>query len=151
MSADIVAVLVVPLPGDPSGLLGDVTLDGTVVSRPPRVHRPWMEDYGSPTGGEHHPEWAPVEYDVSCEEPPYGGLPVWWEGALVPDGWDRLRRHMRSHALPRDPEPGNVRWAALVAQDLRLIARAVFLARVDGRLVEIVRGEGGCFTEVVRG
>lgn len=41
--------------------------------------------------GRAFPAWAPMCPD--CGGPGRSeGLPLWWDGALVPEGWDRARR-----------------------------------------------------------
>lgn len=70
-------------------------------------------------------------------------LPLWWNGALVPEGWDRAVRVFEAWVkgeipnLPRSPALDNCDFmaAALVRADLA--SRVVRLARVDGRLVEV--------------
>jgi hypothetical protein len=138
----IVAVLVVPAEGDPGGLLAR----GGCEARPPLVHRrialitdpayTWLN--GWRTQGS-------IASDVES------ALPLWWDGALVPEGWDRARRvYAASCADHPDviadraydtPSPGMQRLLALadmlVSHGL-VASRVVRLTRdADGRLVEV--------------
>ena len=128
--SDIVAVLVVPAEGDPGGLLAD----GVAGSSPPYVGLGPAYEPGRP-GGE--PEWA---------------LPLWWDGALVPEGYDRARRVVAGTLSAPGLVGGDsaVRaWLRDLGESLadaeRLAAEVaecgygsvVRLARVDGRLVEV--------------
>lgn len=141
MSAEIVAVLVIPAEGDPGGLLAE----GACQAWPPRVGSSAAHDYGSWKAGAK--EWTPMGWD---EQGAYDteALPLWWDGALVPEGWDRARRSMYRAVSKLDGEsepwclldPGlsDVLWAAArLAAGQRLASRVVRLARVDGRLVEV--------------
>lgn len=77
-------------------------------------------------------------------------LPVWWDGALVPEGWDRARRVAWDRSgFPEGPElaatldsaevmcPG---WEAVLrlarALEAAGLCRLVLLDLVDGRHVE---------------
>jgi len=68
-------------------------------------------------------------------------LPLWWDGALVPEGWDRARRVARAAGVTTfwpDEEPSLrsvVRQGELLIEG-NLASRVVLLDRVDGRLVE---------------
>lgn len=121
--SDPIAVLVEPAERDPAGLLDPAPLGlGGCPACVTEGPGGWVHGMrSSPTG---EPRWA---------------LPLWWEGSLVPEGWDRLRRVMRAHALDQDPDAGQVRWAAAVAVKHapgNACARVVLLDRIDGRLVE---------------
>jgi hypothetical protein len=123
-----VAVLVVPAEGDPGGL----KTPGSCGSRPPLV-------YHDPDDGTWR-DWGHVWHRAA--------LPLWWDGALVPEGWDRARRVeetvQRSGEVlepwPLDPmRRGGARYVQLLARALvtaGLASRVVLLDRVDGRLVE---------------
>jgi hypothetical protein len=127
--ADVVAVLVVPADGDPGGLRGSTRL------ALPRCPSPVEETHAG----------APPMVVLS-EPPDYPeALPLWWDGALVPEGWDRARRAW-SHAPGHTPLGVGHRFevsldqAEMVGLDLvqlGLASRVVRLARVDGRLVEV--------------
>jgi hypothetical protein len=134
--SDIVAVLVVPAEGDPGGLLAA----GACGSIPPLVRR-WDTARGPWWGRHYCPEGSVVTDDY--------GLPLWWDGSLVPEGWDRARRAyvagagaVLSHPAVRqvellDPTPDQ---AVVLADGLlyrSFASRVVRLTRVDGRLVEL--------------
>jgi hypothetical protein len=134
---DAHAVLVVPAPGDPGGLLAH----GSCESWPPLVfvrRDGWLGPtgwvVGRPVGGEQR------------------ALPLWWDGALVPEGWDRAVRSLDSDQeppptpwhgqrwapSPRYPDIGQVRWMGERLVRTGFASRVVLLDRVDGRLVERV-------------
>ena len=76
-------------------------------------------------------------YDDATRSFPPNGLPLWWEGAMVPEGWDRAERVWVA-AYPRrcrtsDTDPG-VSEALLLAEGLELdgLCRVVLLDLVDG-------------------
>ena len=129
MSADIVAVLVVPAEGDPGGRLACLPW----AYSPPAVAS-LVQPYCTPVEPVE-PEWRLGLISGSDLR----ALPLWWDGALVPEGWDRL---MRRYSAARD-EAGE--WPMLddvlaTASDLvaaGLASRVVRLARVEGRLVEV--------------
>lgn len=132
MTPDVVAVLVVPAPGDPGGLLAP----GACGARPPLVRR-WDTARGPWWGRHYCPEGSVVTDDY--------GLPLWWDGCLVPEGWDRLRRRLRAAwpgremwpaHMPDDPTRDMVAGYAIRIPD-QLVSRVVLLTRVDGRLVEL--------------
>lgn len=54
------------------------------------------------------PDWSPL-CDTWDPVTNTGGvpcaLPIWWDGTLVPEGWDRLRRVLRLSGWPDDPTP----------------------------------------------
>lgn len=122
MSAEIVAVLVVPAEGDPGGLLAP----GACGSVPPSA---WVRRYGRGA------RWTP---GLSGHRTPGDALPLWWDGALVPEGWDRARR-VGISVWNNEPNPdlGTVLVCATSLCDRGWGARVVRLARVDGRLVEV--------------
>jgi hypothetical protein len=143
VSGEIVAVLVVPAAGDPGGLLAAGPCGGV----PPRVLSGHTCAYGS------HQEWqTPDDLDgrdcYMCRHPLFA-LPLWWDGALVPEGWDRARRvyltacrgnpravHYGT-AEVRDPDLYELVGVADELVHADLASRVVRLARVDGRLVEV--------------
>jgi hypothetical protein len=134
MSQDVVAVLVVPADGDPGGLLAM----GKLGQRPPCVI-----DYGRSTDG-----WQPYAIPTMTTGTGTLALPLWWDGALVPEGWDRARR-VWFHTPGRTPLDQGHRFEVSLAQAemvgldlvrLGLASRVVRLARVDGRLVEVADG-----------
>ena len=124
------AVLVVPAERDPGELL--------------RTRRPWYT-FPPPTVTLGPNGWR-IGRDVT--DPmrvvmPHWALPLWWDGALVPEGWDRARRvahkvdlteRMRIEAWNPTIEEV-IRFADLLVK-VSLAPRVVRLARVDGRLVE---------------
>lgn len=131
------AVLVVPAEGDPGGLLAA----GPCGSAPPAVYRIPGED------------WQPGLAPKPDRPPPKilrFALPLWWDGALVPEGWDRARRvygvscadypDVIADRAYDTPLPGMQRLQALadmlVSHGL-VASRVVRLALVDGRLVEV--------------
>lgn len=69
-------VIVVPASGDPGGLLAV----GRCGALPPTVYQSF-----------HPPTWK-----IGHPGPLLGALPLWWDGALVPEGWDRARRVLAS-------------------------------------------------------
>lgn len=125
-----VAVLVVPAKGDPGGLLaygrrmpvgaqGPTTLtahvSATFAARPPSVTA-----------------WGPE----SALWP--SALPLWWDNALVPEGWDRLNRAIDKGAWTTHPSVTAVLRMAEEAVSDGLASRVVVLARdASGRLVEV--------------
>lgn len=74
--ADVRGMLVVPAKGDPGGLLAE----GVCNALPPLAVD--MGGWWSAVGDVADRDWDDAEY----------ALPLWWDGALVPEGWDRLRR-----------------------------------------------------------
>lgn len=136
----ISTILLVPAPGDPHGLLAD----GACGARVPLAWRPWLEDYGSPTGGEWADVWVFGSADDYTREES-AALVLAHRGALAPEGWDRLRRVVWRKGLSTGM------WAALSEPELSwqviewvaATAAAVLSARVvcldaDGR--EVTRG-----------
>jgi hypothetical protein len=147
--ADIVAVLVVPAEGDPCGLLAY----GPCGSKPPKAHptrRGWEE--ASPLLA------VPIVGTSEMASAMDGAaLPLWWDEALVPEGWDRARRvayrtqlYTEAHGGERgefvDLALHDGRWAPDIVHIVEvaeamvragLASRVVRLARVDGRLVEV--------------
>ena len=148
VSPDIVAVLVVPAEDDPGGLLRY----GALGARPPVAHRFRHRDVGV---WEHSVVDGLVLARPELWRSQELALPLWWDGALVPEGWDRLRRvslgvsardwtragislteRLGGEASPRP------HWAVMVRLAEGLVpigiaSRIVRLARVDGRLVEV--------------
>jgi len=117
--ADPVAVLVV------TDYYGDLLRPGPCGSRPARAYR-------AASGA-----WVDVE--------PLAGwtacaLPLWWDGALVPEGWDRARRvHDRqSNAFQEslNHHLDNVLGLGRALVALGFATRVVLLDRIYGRLVE---------------
>lgn len=171
---DIVAVLVVPADGDPGGLLAV----GGCHATPPTAYRqaitPVCAECGSscrwssaPTeqsdsmwvcreewrhNGIRFTSWDPWKsqgYSYRPAEPTEErALPLWWDGALVPEGWDRARRVFYANAAEHlvaevkrgpgtNPPLHFVLHFSLHLADAGLASRVVRLARVDGRLVEV--------------
>lgn len=124
--ADVVAVLVVPAEGDPGGLLRE----GSCGPIPAMV-----ANYGSwGLAGQGPRDW----YITSTVWVGAVALPLWWDGALVPEGWDRARRVAddRFYSEMCDPDVDcAIEYAEFVAA--KTGGRVVRLARVDGRLVEV--------------
>lgn len=139
-------VLVVPAEGDPGGLLafrrlaipsqptGRTLVASTEAARAPKVLG-W--DSGRDASS---PLWP-------------SALPLWWDGALVPEGWDRARRCLRrlDYVQRISSGIGNMTWQTLDTIDpicgqaitiagwtvaTGLASRVVLLDLVDGRLVE---------------
>lgn len=130
----VIAVLVIPASGDPGGL----TARGRCGAVNPCVWR-FDTDW---TGDEDNDSWGINPDELA--------LPLWWDGALVPEGWDRARRvwwtiHERESwwigsAGPPYPELTQVLFLAASltrSGDPPRASRVVRLARVDGRLVEV--------------
>lgn len=142
-----VAVLVVPAAGDRGGLL---------TPGPCGAMLPWAQQVR--VSG---PSYTGLVWAAGSRWPPedprhVGVLPLWWDDALVPEGWDRARRvlanRMRSF-LPSDwsggagalldasPGTESILDTALMGRllfELGLASGVVLLDRVDGRLVERV-------------
>lgn len=137
MSAEIVAVLVIPADRDP----GRLVQPGPCASNPPAVLSGHVCAYKG------HQQWQ-VHDDFSggdcymCQYP-LSALPLWWDGALVPEGWTRLLyawvpvQHRYAAPLSWFPELGAVIVAAQHAPP-GLVSRVVLLAR----------DAGGCLVEV---
>lgn len=139
---DVVAVLVVPAEGDPGGVLAE----GACNAFPPCVGLPGDECSDS--------DHLAKGFDLQCPEcgSPWDhpALPLWWDGALVPEGWDRARRMLVRPRCTVQPETGWLhdfhpfvnRVAAIAHALVRagFASRVVCLARVDGRLVEVSGG-----------
>lgn len=170
--SDIVAVLVVPAVGDPGRLLRG----GIALARPPMFVRERTDPVCSECGAVARWSSAPTEQTSSCwvcsVEWRHNGitltgwtnwmatsarrdgyelaLPLWWEGALVPEGWDRARRV--ANDSPTMPDYSSLRaftatpescgWLADALVTMDLASRVVRLARVDGRLVEVAGSNG---------
>lgn len=170
---EIVAVLVVAAPGDPGELLA-----AGLFSAAPELRRwvvePCVSDAEPYSGrwywsGRHHDaeyDVAPYEVHRARRVEPdairlHRALPLWWDGAVVPEGWDRARRvyaaaclaigHLETAAGamaavdPRDAEGAERMGHSLVGLGVaypahRTVTRVVRLARVDGRLVEVSDG-----------
>lgn len=130
--SDIVAVLVIPAEGDPGGLLAR----GRLRAMPPSVHARLRESVDDTEVGVWGRPWAPQYKSESA-------LPLWWDGALVPEGWDRAQRAANTHdTLDEDlfrvhPDFDDVDAFAGGLVECGLASRVVRLARVDGRLVEV--------------
>jgi hypothetical protein len=80
-----------------------------------------------------------------------GALPLWWDGELVPEGWDRARRVYaaacaaypdtiadRAHETANPELPRVLALADMLVSHGLVAARVVRLARVDGRRVEVL-------------
>ena len=130
--ADPWAIVLVPAEGDPGGLLA---------AR--RLRLPGPQAAVSVTRAAVPPQVS--GWDPSSSLWP-SGLPLWWDGALVPAGWDRARRAAYAlhpaWMLPTTMEPDQ-NQLLMVARFLMKTsgARVVLLDLVDGRLVE--RGPSG--------
>ena len=154
--ADPVAVLVVPAPGDPGGLLRDgpagarppvavalkLDADRHVDMRAPLRWLAWHEVPESLVAGTNEE----ILHALNAER----ALPLWWDGALVTEGWDWARRalveHGRTHNaagvycfLPLEDEVAALARRMVVDG---LASRVVVLDLVDGRLVEREVGRG---------
>jgi hypothetical protein len=129
MTPNIVAVLVVPADGDPGGVLAPGRC-GIIPAMAEMRHT--YDPHGAP-GPE---EWTIVSTLWTVRR----ALPLWWDGALVPEGWDRLIRTIGTddaEDATRHPSlVGVLDWAEF-ARSRGLASRIVRLARVDGRLVEV--------------
>lgn len=115
-----------------------LVLAGLCGARPPLV---WLAD-GEPGWG----RWANV---IAGRKIPTGeGLPLRWDGALVPEGWDRARRVWwdRPRGVRVDVDAARAASLAFPAvEDVVRLARAlesaglcrvVLLDLVDGAVVE---------------
>jgi hypothetical protein len=134
VNPEIVAVLVVPAEGDPGGLLAAGVCD-----------------FGAPTASLIHTTPEPDQPGEWYSKRFVGAftyaLPLWWDGALCPEGWDRARRVYSVGRREIDDHYGtaeimNPDWfvvSSFAEQLVRvgLASRVVRLARVDGRLVEV--------------
>ena len=151
--SDIVAVLVVAAEGDPGGLLAP----GRCGAQPPMVHRAVRELYtGTDLTWERLQlgDWSTLGSVGASTE---SALPLWWDGQLVPEGWDRARRvlwtrgrhihpahHYVVHAievesldLETEGASTSAQWLAVELVRQGFGSRVVRLARADGRLVEV--------------
>jgi hypothetical protein len=131
--SDIVAVLVVPAAGDPAGLL----TTGRCDSVPPEVQS------GHACGHAYHREWKPAGEMTDCYmcRHPASALPLWWDGSLVPEGWDRLNRALYRHKMAGRRSAESAEYAGIYGQLLvgkGDASRVVLLTRdAAGRLVEV--------------
>jgi len=134
---EIVAVLVAAGPGSP------LLAEGTCGARPPLVHRSSRETSRlSDSEWERLAlgQWSPRGMQSGDTE---SALVLWWDGALVPEGWDRLQRAVRREAQPLSghawhPRIQRVLSEAETARCIRIVDRVVRLARdAEGRLVEV--------------
>lgn len=135
--SEVVAVLVVTKRGGHLNLLAP----GPCGARPPRVVSGHVCAY------ESHREWQTDEdgpRDCYMCRHPLEALPLWWDGALVPEGWDRAARCVSwndsgCHVF----EIGEARLACVLDGARALVrhgkaSRVVLLTRdADGRLVEV--------------
>lgn len=146
-----VAVLVAPVGDSGGSLLALVRLAGQGWSPQLAPGEVWRE----PSGDWSAP-WDPYDTDGPLAIwPVERALALWWDSALVVEGWDRARRALFHHpdlhpafrdALrsfgPDDDDDdmswpgGRAEWAAVELVRLGLGARVVLLDSVDGRLVE---------------
>lgn len=127
-------IVLVPAEGDP----GRLTQPGALGCMPPVARRWPARDPGT---WEHTPPSAEVVLNRAAWRSQEVGLAVWWDGALVPEGWDRLLRCIDtddSDHAPRHPPVGEVVDMANYAlrYKVNLASRVVLLDLVDGRLVE---------------
>lgn len=102
-----------------------------------------------PSVGLYASGWWRWPGSEECGKIHYTALPLWWGGALVPEGWDRARRiylmeggSLLSHpaSLVFDVFKPTICDTEVLAEGLvwrGCAARVVRLASVDGRLVEI--------------
>ena len=112
------------------------------VSDPFGLENPWSPapqafDAGQVDG---RMEWQRLQM-FPFERPPYGGLHtfalvLWWEGALVPEGWDRAVRQFFEGWLSNPPMATVLHLAERLVYDVGSASRVVLLERHDGRLVE---------------
>lgn len=91
--------------------------------------------------------WSQWHAAGDSDKPEDCALPLWWDGALVPEGLDRAWRvhpwaattwsHMGAEEyLARETLENVVRLAESLALFPHIASRVVRLHRVDGRLVE---------------
>lgn len=116
MAEPIYAILCVPVAGDPGGLLRvgpSLQLLGPDIAVTRCAHPPRIVWHGSRSDA----------------------LPLWWAGALVPEGVDRLHRAMLHEHWSRNPDAGAVLQMARQAEWDGL-GRVVVLDLVDGVTVE---------------
>lgn len=128
--SDVVAVILVPSKGDPGRLLAT----GACGAIPPLVRR-WDTGRGPWWGRHYCPEGSVATDDY--------GLPLWWDGRLVPEGWDRFVRALLpsdgrdDRPVSRFPYLGEV-FRATGAAMPNIVEREIRLALdVGGRLVEV--------------
>jgi hypothetical protein len=140
--SDIVAVLVVPADKDPGRLLEPGPCD----AMPPVVVS------GHLCAHDGHRRWQ-LRSDFAGDgcymcHYPLRALPLWWNGALVAEGWDRARRVVLNSAEKLSHHEGMLcgRFHPNLSEVFRvgelavfagLATRVVRLTRVDGRLVEL--------------
>lgn len=116
------AILCVPTKGDPGGLL----------KVGPSLRLPAGPDIAV-TRCAHPPR---IVFHGSRED----ALPLWWDGALVPEGWDRYVRVLLTALGGQDDYPVS-RWPTAdgvlaAASAGTSLCRVVVLDLVDGALVE---------------
>lgn len=125
----MVAILAVAMQGDPAGLIAG----GACGGRPPMVHRLRHVEAGY--------EWLLDWHEVGAVAGDTdSALPLWWDGKLVPAGWDQAWRLLRDHSgisMPYDPEDIHVNFLCEQLVRVGLAFRIARLACVNGRLVEI--------------
>lgn len=127
--ADPTAVLLVPTEAGAA-----LRLTGRCGSSPPMAHRSRRDGSWSSRG-----DWCDTEESA---------LPLRWDGALVPEGWDRARRvawgaldwfneseHAARAAAQLSPDAAKV-LALVRAMERGGLCRVVLLDLVDGRLAE---------------
>lgn len=129
MAGDPWGVVVVPVEGDPGGLLAP----GQCGAMPPCVrYYPLRASDGVGLLG---PGWVSERRHIAS----YGSaLPLWWDGALVPEGWDRVRRALFAYEYRVEPEPlpRNGWWRLDPTLDFILVAANDLLA--TGRAARVV-------------
>jgi hypothetical protein len=101
-------ILIIPASGDPYGL----TSEGPAGGRMPLALRGHRCDHAS------HREWELADQwyrDCYMCRHPQTALVLWWDGQLVPEGWDRFVRrllawaHAPDHPATRNPDEAVVR------------------------------------------
>jgi hypothetical protein len=138
--ADVVAALVVADADSP------LLAPGRCGSTPAIAFSGWLCAHSG------HQQWrvedlGPLADCYMCRNGLLQALPLWWDGALVPEGWARAVTvqwlHARSEVilagigLVMEPTPFQVEQVGLRLVSLRLASRIVLLARDNGRLVEV--------------
>lgn len=135
MPNQVVAVLVVPAKGDPGGLL----TGGFFSSWPPTALR-----VGTFVGV----TWCAT---VSSQfDPDYDrALVLWWNGSLVPEGWDRARRVYGRHGwdTPEYDPKGQMGIADPALAGVDAIADGLVRQGLASRIVRLVRDESGRLLE----
>lgn len=155
IAAGIHGVAIVPVEGDPRGYLANTELSGTLsVGRVPRVSRDYLRWHG-PVEERYSDYWRFDEYDENGEDPPYGALLIWWNGKLVPEGFDRAVRCRWGHrsqmrTMIHDPYDidNAIWWARTLTGEARGLEEVAPRSLGVERALVFQSDDRGCLNEV---